>query len=379
MRPLENVLVVSLEQAIAAPFCTRQLADLGARIIKIERPGGGDFARGYDERARGMSSHFVWVNRSKESVTLDLKIAGDLQALRGLLCRADVFVQNLAPGVTSRLGLDHGTLAARNPGLIVCDISGYGEGGPDEQRKAYDLLIQAESGFLSLTGTGSEPCKAGISIADIAAGMYAYSNILSALLERQKTGRGRRVDISMLEAMAEWMSFPLYYALDGASPPARSGADHATIFPYGRFAVADGEIVLAVQNDWEWAALCTKVLRQAALEKDPRFKTNSLRVMNRAALKAIISGTVGSLSLEEVERRLAEARIAYAPINTMTDLWEHRQLKARGRWRQLETPVGMLPCLLAPGQVDMHISSVPEKGAHTSAVLQEFGLGPFGV
>lgn len=374
MLPLDGILVVSLEQAIAAPFCTRQLADLGARVIKVERPDGGDFARAYDDRARGLSSHFVWTNRSKESLALDLKREGDLDVLRRLLARADVFVQNLAPGATRRLGLDPVALSALYPRLIICDISGYGIGGPDEQRKAYDLLIQAESGFLSLTGTPEAPCKAGLSIADIAAGMYAYTNILAALLERGRTGRGRRIDISMLEAMAEWMGFPLNYAMDGASPPPRAGASHATIFPYGPFAHADGQVILAVQNEREWVTFCATVLERPDMATDPRFDANQRRSENREALSAIITDVLGRLSRTEAEGRLDAARIAWAPINAMADLWGHRQLAARGRWRQVDSAAGPLPCLLPPGRTEMRAAPVPAVGEHTQAILRELGI-----
>src|SRR5215203_2227951 len=258
-RPLDGITVVTLEHAIAAPFCTRQLADLGARVIKVERPRAGDFARSYDTRVRGLSSHFVWTNRSKESIALDVKHAGARAVLDALVARADVLVQNLAPGASARLGLDHATLHAAHPRLIVCDISGYGSDGPYRDRKAYDLLIQSESGFLSVTGTPDEPAKAGCSIADIAAGMYAYTNILAALIERQKTGRGCRIDVSMLESMVEWMSYPLYYAMDGAAPPPRAGAAHATIYPYGPFPAGDGRtVMLGLQNEREWEAFCDK-------------------------------------------------------------------------------------------------------------------------
>jgi len=372
--PLEGILVVSLEQAVAAPFCTRQLADQGARVIKVERPQGGDFARSYDQRANGMSSHFIWANRSKESVALDLKDPDDLEALRVLIGQADIFVQNLAPGAARRMGLDYETLSAGNPRLILCDISGYGAGGPDQDRKAYDLLIQAESGFLSITGTQDQPAKAGCSIADIAAGMYAYSNILSALFGRERTGAGRHIDISMLEAMVEWMGFPLYYALDGASPPERVGSGHATIFPYGPFPTADGDIILAVQNDREWAAFCALVLDAPALAEDPRFDTNMLRSANRDALSGIIRQSIGGLPRADVEKRLDDARIAHAPLNAMADIWSHPQLRARDRWTSVDTPIGALPSLLPPGQSVACMKPVPALGEHTDAILREFGL-----
>src|SRR5690554_3253107 len=282
VRPLDGITVVTLEHAVAAPFCTRQLADLGARVIKIERPQVGDFARAYDTRVRGLSSHFVWTNRSKESVTLDLKHPEGMEILHRLVAKADVLVQNLAPGAAARLGMSFETLHERYPQLIVCDISGYGSDGPYRDKKAYDLLVQSESGFLSVTGSADEPAKAGCSIADISAGMYAYSNILAALVQRGKTGKGSHIDVSMLESMVEWMGFPMYYAFDGAEPPPRAGAAHATIFPYGPFVVGDGaSVMLGLQNEREWAAFCEGVLEQPALAKDERFSSNSQRVKNR--------------------------------------------------------------------------------------------------
>ncbi|MBN8495161.1 MAG: CoA transferase, partial [Burkholderiales bacterium] len=350
MQPLQGLLVVALEQAIAAPFATRQLADLGARVIKVERPGSGDFARGYDTRVRGLSSHFVWTNRSKESLTLDLKHPQAAPVLQRLVARADVLVQNLAPGAAERLGLGWATLSARQPALIVCDISGYGADGPYRDKKAYDLLIQSESGFVSITGTPDEPCKAGSSIADIAAGMVAYSQVLAALLQRGRTGRGQHLEVSMLEAMAEWNSYPLYYAFDGAPPPPRSGAAHATIYPYGPFPTgADGgSVMLGLQNEREWQQFCAQVLQQPALATDPRFAGNALRSANRAALHAIIVAAFAGLSAAQVMQRLDEAQIANAQLNTMQQLWQHPQLQARQRWREVGSPVGPLPALLPP-------------------------------
>lgn len=329
-RPLDGITVISLEHAIAAPFCTRQLADMGARVIKVERPGSGDFARGYDERVRGMSSHFVWTNRSKESLALDLKRpeAGDI--MDRLLASADVLVQNLAPGAAARLGLSFEALDAKYPTLIVCDISGYGEGGPYQDKKAYDLLIQSESGFVSTTGSADAPAKAGCSISDIAAGMYAYSAILNALLLRQKTGLGSRLDVSMLESMVEWMGYPMYYAFDGAPPPPRAGAAHATIYPYGPFPVGDGgTIMLGLQNDREWRVFCEQVLGQPDLANDERFASNSKRAANRDALRALIIDAFAALSLAQVSARLETAQIANASVNTMHDVWKHPQLQAR--------------------------------------------------
>lgn len=379
-RPLDGITVVSLEHAIAAPFCTRQLADMGARVIKIERPGSGDFARGYDERVRGLSSHFVWTNRSKESLTLDLKReeAGDV--MQRLLESADVLVQNLAPGAAARLGLSFDTLHERFPRLIVCDISGYGEGGPYQDKKAYDLLIQSESGFLSVTGTQDDPVKAGCSIADIAAGMYAYSAILNALLLRQKTGLGSRLDVSMLESMVEWMGFPMYYAFEGAKPPVRAGAAHASIYPYGPFPVGDGStIMLGLQNEREWRVFCAQVLRQATLAEDARFISNSLRTANRDALRDLIVAAFADLSIEQVTQRLEDAQIANARVNDMAGVWAHPQLQARARWSQVDSPAGMLPALLPPASSNAfapRMAAVPGVGQNTDAVLASLGYAP---
>ena len=378
MQPLQGLLVVALEQAIAAPFATRQLADLGARVIKVERPGSGDFARGYDTRVRGLSSHFVWTNRSKESLTLDLKHPQAAPVLQRLVARADVLVQNLAPGAAERLGLGWATLSAQQPALIVCDISGYGADGPYRDKKAYDLLIQSESGFVSITGTPDEPCKAGSSIADIAAGMVAYSQVLAALLQRGRTGRGQHLEVSMLEAMAEWNSYPLYYAFDGAPPPPRSGAAHATIYPYGPFPTgADGgSVMLGLQNEREWQQFCAQVLQQPALATDPRFAGNALRSANRAVLHAIIVAAFAGLSAAQVMQRLDEAQIANAQLNTMQQLWQHPQLQARQRWREVGSPVGPLPALLPPGRWDEgpRMDPIPALGEHTDAILQELGF-----
>src|SRR3954463_2739516 len=338
MQPLNGITVVTLEHAIAAPFATRQLADLGARVIKIERPGTGDFARGYDERVRGLASHFVWTNRSKESLTLDVKHP-DAQALlrRLVLERADVLVQNLAPGAAARLGLGYEALAALKPALIVCDISGYGADGPYRDKKAYDLLIQSEAGFVSVTGTPEQPCKAGASIADIAAGMHAHSQVLAALLQRAQTGRGQHIDISMLESLAEWTSYPLYYAFEGAPPPPRSGASHATIYPYGPFPTGadNGSVMLGLQNEREWVNFCEKVLQRPELARDPRFTGNAKRVAERTAVRDIIVETFGPLTAPQVVERLEAAKIANARVNTMQEVWDHPQLKARERWREV--------------------------------------------
>ncbi len=378
MRPLDGITVVTLEHAIAAPFCTRQLADLGARVIKIERPGVGDFARAYDERVRGMASHFVWTNRSKESLTLDVKHDQAGAILDKLLDKADVLIQNLAPGAAARLGLSYAALKEKYPALIVCDISGYGADGPYRDKKAYDLLIQSESGFLSVTGTADEPAKAGCSVADIAAGMAAYSNILAALIQRGRSGQGCHIDVSMLESMVEWMSFPLYYAFDGAAPPMRAGAAHATIYPYGPFPAGDGKIVmLGLQNEREWVTFCEQVLHQPALATDPRFASNSTRTTARKALHAIIQEAFASLTAAEVIDRLEQAGIANAQLNNMDDIWQHAQLRARQRWTEVGSPVGPLPALLPPGVPSAwtaRMDPIPALGQHTEAILAELGF-----
>ena len=382
-RPLDGVTIVTLEHAIAAPFCTRQLADLGARVIKIERPGTGDFARAYDERVQGMASHFVWTNRSKESLTLDVKHPDAQKVLAQLLETADVLVQNLAPGAAARLGLSFEALHARHPRLIVCDISGYGEDGPYRDKKAYDLLIQSESGFLSVTGSPDEPAKAGCSIADIAAGMYAYTNILAALMQRGKTGVGSHIDISMLESMVEWMGYPLYYAYEGAAPPPRAGAAHATIYPYGPFPAGDGRnVMLGLQNEREWAAFCSVVLEQPALAADERFASNSRRVARRDELRALIVAAFAALTSEQVVQRLEAAQIANAAVNEMRDVWAHPQLQARGRWTEVATPAGPIPALLPPGRTDAYtprMEGVPGLGQHADAILQELGWSQDGI
>ncbi|WP_250529810.1 CaiB/BaiF CoA-transferase family protein [Caballeronia sp. ATUFL_F1_KS4A] len=378
MRPLQGIKVVTFEHAIAAPFCTRQLADLGARVIKIERPGTGDFARNYDERVSGLASHFVWTNRSKESVTLDVKHPEALDVVHKLLADADVFVQNLAPGATQRLGLDYDALKERYPRLIVCDISGYGSDGPMRDKKAYDLLIQSEAGFLSITGSEGAPAKAGCSIADIAAGMYGYTNILAALIERGRTGRGKRIDISMLESMVEWMGYPLYYGIDGQTPPRKAGASHATIFPYGPFPAGDGKtVMLGLQNEREWKKFCEIVLRMPELQRDERFCANSLRAQHRDELMRLIVDAFASLTAAQVIERLEEAGIANARMNDMHDVWKHEQLEARNRWTQVDTPAGKIPALYPPGRFsadEPRMDAVPALGEHTESVLRELGL-----
>lgn len=375
-RPLDGILVVALEQAIAAPFCSRQLADLGARVIKVERPDGGDFARAYDRRARGLSSHFVWCNRSKESVALDLKTAAARNVLARLLERADVFLQNLAPGAVERMGFAQAELRRKYPRLITCAISGYGEGGPWSDRKAYDLLIQAEAGFLSVTGTRDTPVKAGVSVVDIAAGVAAFNGILAAIIQRQRTNEGGHVDVSMLEAMTEWMGFPLYYAMDGALPPPRSGAEHSTIYPYGPFETRDGTVLFGLQNDREWAAFAEIVLERADLAADPRFFGNDGRTKHRDVLSPIVTGTLRALATEEAIRRLERAGIGTARVNDMKEVWEHPQLAARRRWTEVESPAGPLPALQPGGNTGWppRMGPVPALGEHTEKVLAEIGL-----
>ncbi len=377
MRPLEGITVVALEHVIAGPFCTRQLADLGARIIKIERPGVGDPARAYDERVHGLSSHFVWTNRSKESLTLDLKQAEARDIVHKLLESADVMVQNLAPGAAARMGFSYDLLKDRYPRLIVCDISGYGADGPYRDKKAYDLLIQSESGLLSVTGTPETPSKAGCSIVDIASGMYAYTNILAALIQRGRTGKGSRIDISMLESMVEWMSFPLYYAYEGKEPPVRAGASHATIYPYGPFPAGDGKIVmLGLQNEREWAVFCDKVLEQPELKADPRFSSSPRRSTARKELYQIIVQAFSHLGAEQIVGRLDEAQIGNARMNDMREVWEHAQLRARRRWMDVDSPVGKVKAMLPPGvpeSFEPRMDPIPAIGEHTDAILGELG------
>ncbi|KAF5706658.1 transferase family III [Fusarium globosum] len=378
LRPLDGITVVSLEHAVAAPFCTRQLADLGARVIKVERPGVGDFARAYDARVDGLASHFVWLNRSKESLALDLKNSEHIKVLMALLDKADVLVQNLAPGASARLGLSYEHLKTKNPGLVVCDISGYGDSGPYRDKKSYDLLVQSEAGLLSVTGGEHDVAKVGISIADISAGMYAYTNILAALMQRQKTGSGCRLDISMLESMVEWMSFPLYYSYDGAPPPQRTGASHAAIYPYGPFETGGGEtVILGIQNEREWHNFCEAVLEKPELTKDARLASNSLRVKNRQQLKEIICAVFQQFSAAEVRAKLDKASIANATMNMMQDVWNHPQLRARGRWTQVSTPNGKVPALAPPGvatAADARMDAVPALGQHTASILKELGF-----
>ncbi|KJX92588.1 CoA transferase like protein [Zymoseptoria brevis] len=376
--PLAGTLVVSLEQAVAGPFCTRQLADLGARVIKIERPGLGDFNRYHDERVKGLCSHFVWTNRSKESVALDLKKPGDLAALKTILAKAHVLVQNLAPGATERMGLGYETLKSKHPSLIVCDISGYGSTGPYKDKKAYDLLIQAESGFLSVTGSPGMPAKSGISIADIAAGVTAFNNILAAIIQRGKTGEGCRLDVSMLESMAEWMSFPMYYAYDCAPAPALAGAEHASIYPYGPFKTGGGgTVMLGMQNEREWEIFAEQVLGQTGLLEDESFKTTSLRSANRKELKGIIEEAFSKFTADAVLERLQTAGIANARVTDMPGLWNHPQLAARNRWTEVDTPNGPIPALKPAGGAEgLHVrmDPIPAVGEHSEAIFEEFGI-----
>jgi len=375
--PLEGITVVALEQAVAAPLCTRYLAEQGARVIKIERPGKGDFARQYDERVNGLSSHFVWINRSKESLSLDLKTIEGMEILHQLLVEADVLVQNLSPGATARMGLSFADLHARYPRLTVCDISGYGQGGPYENKKAYDLMIQSESGFLSVTGT-PEPegmAKAGCSVADIAAGTCAQSNILSALLLRARTGEGSHIDVSMLEALVEWMGYPMYYSFNGAPAPDRAGSSHSTIYPYGPFPVGDGNsVMLGLQNNREWQEFCELVVKSPELAEDPRFATNPKRSANRVELNGLICDVFSQLALADVTSRLDAAGIASAAVNDMRQVWEHPQLSARNRWFDVMTPAGEVPALKAPGLwFEEATSAVPVVGEHSWSILKNLG------
>jgi itaconate CoA-transferase len=373
--PLDGLLVVALEQAVAAPFATRQLADLGARVIKIERPGGGDFARGYDTSVLGQASYFVWLNRGKESVELDVKSDDGRAVMAALLARADVFVQNLAPGAAERLGLDAAGLLARHRRLICCSVSGYGPDGPYAGKKAYDLLVQCEAGLLSVTGTPDVPCKAGISVADIAAGMYAYTGVLTALYERERTGRGSSFTVSLLDALGEWMTQPYLYTVYGGREPRRTGARHASISPYGPYQARGGEVFIGLQNEREWAVLCDIVLARSDLITDERFTTNPDRVKHDDELTAIIEDVLASMTPDEVVARLDAAGIASARLRTPAEFAAHPQLAARDRWREADTPGGpvraLLPPVTVPGR-ESAMGAVPALGQHTEAVLAEF-------
>ena len=382
MTPLAGITVVALEQAVAAPLATRHLADLGARVIKVERPDGGDFARHYDAAVKGLSSYFVWLNRSKQSLTLDLKRPEAMEVLARLLARADVFVQNLAPGAADRLGLAPAALRDRHPRLIVCTVSGYGAAGPYAAKKAYDLLVQSEVGLVSITGTPDAAAKAGISAADIAAGMYAYSGILTALVARAATGRGATIDVSLFDALGEWMAQPAYYTMYGGAPPPRSGAAHATIAPYGPVRAADGEIVVAVQNAREWTRFCAGVLGWPELDDDDRFRTNALRVKNRDALHLVIESTLGPLPIADIVARLERAGIAYARVNGVAGFVEHPQLVERDVWRDVDSPAGAIRALRPPVRMDgvePVMRAVPALGEHTTAILEELGIAPHAI
>ncbi|SHN17714.1 CaiB/BaiF CoA transferase family protein [Cryptosporangium aurantiacum] len=379
-RPLDGVTVVSLEQAVAAPFATRQLADLGARVIKVERPGAGDFARAYDETVHGLSSYFVWLNRSKESLTLDLKAPAGREILTELLSGADVFVQNLAPGATARLGLAADDLTERFPRLVVCEISGFGADGPWADRKAYDLLVQAETGLMSLTGTPDTMAKVGISVADIAAGMYAYSGVLAALLQRTTSGRAPVVRVSLFEALAEWMGAPMYYTEHSGRSPRRVGSEHATISPYGPYATAGGDqLVVAVQNDREWARFCVNVLADPSVADDPRFARNSARVAHRAELNALLAARLAVLAADEAADLLDAAGIANARLRSTAEFLDHPVLAGRNRWRDVGTPGGNVRALLPPADltgIAPRMDAVPAVGEHTDTILRLLGRDP---
>jgi crotonobetainyl-CoA:carnitine CoA-transferase CaiB-like acyl-CoA transferase len=373
---LEGITVVAVEQAVAAPFATRQLADLGARVIKIERPGVGDFARAYDRTVHGQSSYFVWLNRGKESVELDIKDPDDRELLDTLIERADVFVQNLVPGAVERLGLDAQTLRAARPELIHCSVSGYGPEGPYRAKKAYDLLVQCETGLVMSTGTPETPAKAGISIADIATGMYAYSGILTALYDRERTGQGASLHVAMIDALGEWMSQPAYFSRYGQEPPRRTAARHPSIAPYGPYQTGDGKVFLSVQNDREWAVLCGVVLRRPELVDDPRFRTNTDRVDNSAELTPVIENAFATLDAEQVADMLERASIANARLRTPEQFTRHPQLQARDRWRPVDTPGGEMRALLPPVETSGRqpvMGAVPELGQHNDAIRAEFG------
>ena len=377
MRPLDGIQVVAIEQAVSAPLATRHLADMGARVIKIERPESGDFARNYDETVRGMSSIFVWLNRSKESVALDIKHSKSPEIMARLLQSADVLVQNLAPGAAARAGLSAKTLMAKYPRLIICEISGYGDSGPYRDKKAYDLLIQAESGLISITGTPESMAKTGISTADIAAGMYAYSGILAALYQREKTGKGAIVKTSMFEALCEWMTFPLNYAHLGGTPFVPTGASHPVIYPYGPFPTGDGKtVILGIQNEREWKSFCESVIDRADMANDSRFDSNSRRVANRNIVKSVIEGAFSKYKLEQVVALLDAAGIANAQLNDLESVWNHPQLASRLRWRSVDSPVGPIPALLPPTvscDGEARMDPIPALGQHTDAVLTELG------
>ncbi len=377
MRPMEGMRVIALEHAVAAPLCTRHLADLGADVIKIERPGEGDFARAYDDYVNGICSHFIWLNRGKRSVTLDVKNADARSALDTLIAGADVLVQNLAPGAAARLGLTHEALKTANPKLVVCDISGYGESGPFVQKKAYDLLIQAESGLISVTGSEAEPSRVGISIADIATGMYALTGILSALLRRSRTGEGANVKIAMLDALGEWMTHPMLRHAYAGSPPPRLPTSHPAIAPYGAHRTKDGQVILGLQNEREWVTFCQKVLGRPDVQTDPRFATQQVRRQNRQALTAVIEDFFSTMTSMEVTTLLDQAGIANGRLNEPIDVWNHVQFSARDKWRQIQTEAGPVRAMLPPftfTDQEAVMGDVPSVGQHTDQVLNEIGF-----
>ena len=372
--PLAGLRVVALEQAVAAPFCSRQLADMGADVIKVERPDGGDMARGYDSVLQGESAYFVWLNRGKRSIVLDLKVPEDRDTCERLIASADVFVHNLGAGAVERLGFGYDELHAKLPRLIWCGISGYGPDGPHRDRKAYDLLVQAESGVIAITGTPEEPAKVGISVADIGAGMYAYSSILAALIQRGRTDRGTRIDISMFECLVEWMTPALYVLLGSGHAPARMGVRHNMVVPYGAYRCANGQVILSVQNHREWQRFCTIVLERPELVEDQRFSTNELRLANRATLEALIEEVFWGYNREALTSRLDLANIANATLNDVAAVAQHPQLKVRERWVTVETPSGSVPALLPPHNlsgVDSCMGRVPGLGEHTREILRD--------
>jgi itaconate CoA-transferase len=370
--PLSGLRVVALEQAVAAPFCSRQLADLGADVIKIERPDGGDSARAYDGAMRGTSAYFAWLNRGKRSVVLDLKSPSDLETCSRLIDAADVLVHNLAPGAVERLGFGYDEVSARNPRAIWCGISGYGPDGPMRDRKAYDMLVQAESGVVSVTGSEDAPAKVGVSIADIASGMYAYSSILAALYARETTGRGERIDIAMLECLTEWMTPALYVWQGAGRVVARAGVRHNMIVPYGAYACADGDVMFAIQTDREWRRFCSDVMCDPSLADDARYVTNAARVANRVALESAIEAHLGRHTRADVIALLEKADIPLGMVNDVPAVVAHPQLAARNRWTQVGSPGGDIPALLPPHNLQHappRMGRVPALGEHTNEVL----------
>lgn len=378
MMPLQGITVVALEQAVAVPFATRQLADLGARVIKIERPKVGDFARHYDQTVHGMSSHFVWLNRSKESLTLNLKHPDAQKVMHALLAKADVFVQNLAPGAVDRLHLGSATLKEKYPNVVICNVSGYGESGPYRDKKAYDLLVQCETGLVSITGSEETPSKVGISVADIAGGMYAYTGILTSLLHRHKTGKGAVINVSLFDSLAEWMGYPMYYNAYGGTAPPRTGASHASIYPYGPYTAEDGKTVfIAIQNEREWERFCKEVIERPEFVSDSRFSSNSCRVAHRDELEPILKKIMRKMPGNEVIRRLDKAQIANARLNTVEEFINHPQLSSRNRWAEVDSPAGRLKTLIPPVTTDnmkTEFKAIPNIGEHNERILKELGF-----